>query len=149
MLPSNLSVVPMPEVPLYSGVPREEKHRPVVLVVDDERIIADTVSLILERNGFTVLTAYDAQSALKLANAISPDLLLSDYTMAPEMNGVHLAMELLKQAPECKILLFSAQVGTMDILAEAREAGHSFALLAKPVPPSELLAQVAGFLEAA
>ena len=129
-----------PEVPFSPAAIVGETHRPVVLIVDDERIIADTLSLIFSRSGFTVLTAYDARSALDLANSVPPDLLLSDITMAPEMTGVELAMELAKTVPDCKVLLISGQTGTMDLLANARAAGHSFTLLAKPVqtvvPPS-------------
>ena len=147
MSPSfDIDVVASPEAPFFGQFLCEEKPRPVVLVVDDERIIADTVSLILSRNGFTVLTAYDARSALELAKSIRPELLISDITMAPEMNGVDLAVELVAAIPDCKILLFSAQVGTMDLLARARQAGHSFTLLAKPVHPIKLLEHARAFL---
>ena len=130
-----------PEVSYSSAALAAETPLPVVLVVDDERIIADTLSLIFSRSGFTVLTAYDARSALELASSIRPDLLISDITMAPEMTGVDLALELVKAAPDCKILLFSGQAGTMDLLSNARAAGHSFTLLAKPVHPTALLAR--------
>ena len=133
--------VTSPEVSFSSAALAAETPLPVVLVVDDERIIADTLSLIFSRSGFTVLTAYDARSALELAQSIRPDLLISDITMAPDMTGVDLAMELVKAVPDCKILLFSGQAGTMDLLANARAAGHSFTLLSKPVHPSALLAK--------
>ena len=44
-----------------------EKNQPVVLIVDDERVIADTLSIILSRSGFSTMTAYDGESALELA----------------------------------------------------------------------------------
>jgi CheY-like chemotaxis protein len=143
----NIDVVSLPEVPFYEAIPSQETHRPVVLVVDDERIIADTVSFILSRAGFTVLTAYDALSALQQANVMAPELLLSDITMAPGMDGVDLAMEMVEQFPDCKIVLFSGQAGTMDLLGRARQAGHSFALLAKPMHPTALVEHVAAFLD--
>jgi DNA-binding response OmpR family regulator len=142
----DVDVVALPDVPLYRPVLREDKPRPVVLVVDDEPIIADTVSLILSRSGFTVLTAYDARSALELAKIIPPELLISDITMAPDMDGVDLAIELVEAIPDCRILLFSAQVGTMDLLAKARQAGHSFTLLAKPLHPTKLLEHARAFV---
>jgi hypothetical protein len=46
------------------------------------------------------------------------------------------------QHPKCKILLFSGQAGTLDLLKEARAQGHDFHLLLKPVHPSELLAEI-------
>jgi hypothetical protein len=46
------------------------------------------------------------------------------------------------QYPTCKILLFSGQAATLDLLESARAQGHDFDLLLKPVPPTELLFEV-------
>jgi hypothetical protein len=46
------------------------------------------------------------------------------------------------QYPTCKILLFSGQAATLDLLEDARAQGHDFDLLLKPVPPTELLFEV-------
>jgi DNA-binding response OmpR family regulator len=124
-----------------------ERQGPVVLIVDDERIIADTLSMILSRSGFAVLTAYDGQSALELARIIPPELLLTDVMMAPGMNGVELATAVAETVPDCKILLFSGQAATVDLLADARDTGHNFTLLTKPLHPTELLARIAAALE--
>ena len=132
---------------LLSQIPsRIQNHatsplRPLVLVVDDERIIADTLAAILELNGYAAMTAYDAQSALEIVQVIPPDLLISDVLM-PGMSGVELAMALSQLAPNCKVLLFSGQAATMDLLAAARSAGFEFLALAKPVHPSVMLVQV-------
>src|SRR5271170_2367929 len=116
-------------------------HQPVVLVVDDEHVIADTLTAILSRSGFTVMPAYDGASALQIALAITPDLLITDVFM-PGMTGIELAIAMRKTIPDCKVLLFSGQASTLDLLAKARNDGHDFALLLKPVHPTELLARI-------
>jgi CheY-like chemotaxis protein len=54
------------------------------------------------------------------------------------MSGIDLAMELKMRRPECKILLFSGQAATANLLEEARSKGHDFALLL-PIHPKDLL----------
>jgi CheY-like chemotaxis protein len=135
-------VVPLAEVPLDRSIPASEQLQRVVLVVDDEHIIADTLSIILKKSGFCVLTAYDAGSALELARGIAPDLLLSDVMMGPGLDGTQLAIEMTRSYPDCKVLLFSGHAATQDLLARARETGHDFALITKPVHPSDLLKRI-------
>jgi DNA-binding response OmpR family regulator len=132
------SVVPIAEVPVPFDV---EKLRPVVLVVDDERLIADTLSIILSGNGFAAIPAYDGKSALEIAKVIPPHVLLTDIVM-PGMTGIELAIALREKIADCRVLLFSGQSSTIDLLAEARAAGHDFAALTKPVPPAELIARI-------
>jgi FixJ family two-component response regulator len=62
--------------------------------------------------------------------------------MMPEMSGVDLAIQLKTICPTCKILLFSGQATTADLLHEARQSGHDFALLSKPVHQSDLLSSI-------
>ena len=136
---THLEVVPLSEVPLNGA---SYRNPPVVLVVDDERTIADTLSVILAKNGFAVLTAYDARSALELAHVIPPDLLLSDVVMRPDMDGTELAIAVVTAIPDCRILLFSGHAATVDLLVKARGMGHDFHLLTKPVHPADLLVRI-------
>lgn len=112
--------------------------RPKVLVVDDERLLADTTAAILYRAGFTAKVAYDGFDALESAAAFRPDYLLTDIMM-PAMNGVELAIAITKMYPGTRILLFSGQAGIADILEESKAQGFEFPLLAKPVHPSKLI----------
>jgi DNA-binding response OmpR family regulator len=138
----NYQVVPLAEVPFDKVIPNAERQQRVVLVVDDERVIADTLSVILMRSGFTVLTAYEAGSAMNLARGIAPDLLLSDVMMGPGLDGTQLAIQMVKAYPDCKVLLFSGHAATVDLLAKAHQEGHDFTLLTKPVHPADLLARI-------
>jgi len=120
-------------------------HR-AVMIVDDEKVIADTLGAIFRHNGYTVVTAYDAFTALDLAAVAKPDLLISDVMM-PRMNGIELAIAMQKLVPACKILLFSGQATTIDLLTYARAMGHDFTTLSKPVHPTEMLRRASEFLQ--
>jgi len=109
-----------------------------VLVVDDEPIIADTIREILNRNGFIAQSAYGGDEALQAAEQFSPDILLTDVLM-PKINGVDLAIMLSKFHPGTRVLLFSGQATTGGVLDEARARGFEFEVLAKPIPPDQLI----------
>jgi DNA-binding response OmpR family regulator len=137
----NFPVVPLIEVSMTDTVLHAGDRLPLVLVVDDERVIADTLTTILSRSGFNAITAYDGETALALAKATPPDLLISDVVM-PGMTGVDLAIALTHAIPTCKVLLFSGQAATLDLLEKARESGHDFTTLTKPVHPTDMLTRV-------
>ena len=138
---------PSPVVPL-SDVPATDvsEYRPVVLVVDDESAIADTVTEILCRSGYAANAAYDGNEALESALVTPPELLITDVVL-PGMTGIELAITVKRIFPDCKILLFSGQAATSDLMASARSAGHHFTLLTKPIHPKELLLRVAASLK--
>jgi DNA-binding response OmpR family regulator len=142
MSPSlNSQVVSLTEVPLNDSNVYVGENRPVILIVDDERVIADTLAIILSKSGFATFTAYNGSSALELAQIVSPQLLISDVVM-PGMTGVELAIALGELVPACKVLLFSGQAATADLLREARELGHDFTTLTKPVHPTDMLNRI-------
>jgi CheY-like chemotaxis protein len=109
-----------------------------VLVVDDKRLIVDTITEILEGAGFEVIPAYDPWEALEAAACLEPDHLLTDVLM-PGMNGVDLAIAVRKMYPSVKILLFSGQAGISEILLDGQRRGYEFEFIAKPVPPLKLV----------
>jgi len=111
---------------------------PRVLVVDDERILADTTAAILGRSGFRAKAVYDGFEALELMASFRPHYLLTDVMM-PTMNGVELAIAITKMYPATKIMLFSGQAGINEILEDSKTQGFEFPLLAKPVHPSRLV----------
>jgi CheY-like chemotaxis protein len=121
-----------------AGSKQPQRSLPKILVVDDERRIADTLSEILEMSGFHVSTAYDGWDALEAAARFHPDYLLSDVLM-PRMNGVDLAIAMRKMYPDTKILLFSGQAGISEILLAGHRQGFEFELIAKPIHPLKLI----------
>ena len=112
--------------------------KPTILVVDDQKLLADTTAEILEQAGFRSSCAYAGNSALEIARKLKPDYLLTDVLM-PGMNGVELAIAVSQELPRTRIVLFSGQAGITDILRNAKESGHVFELLAKPIHPEKLV----------
>lgn len=137
----NFETVPLAELASKGVIPPSNSSKPVVLIVDDEQIIADTLAAILRRSGFTAMSTYQGSTALEIARNSPPDLLLTDVAM-PGMSGIDLAISIRQKFPLCKVLLFSGQASTTDLLTEARNAGHDLTCLQKPLHPSELLARI-------
>lgn len=115
--------------------------KPKVLVADDERVIADTLAMILNQSGFQAQAVYSGEKALELAQSFQPDMLISDVIMA-DLNGIDAAIRIRSLLPEIKILLFSGQAATADLLEKARADGYEFEILAKPVHPQDLLTRL-------
>ncbi|HVT97519.1 MAG TPA: response regulator [Acidobacteriaceae bacterium] len=114
-----------------------------ILIVDDEKCIADTLALIFRGSGYDAVAYYDGASALASCATITPDLLITDVTM-PGITGIELAILVKQHCPGCKILLFSGLAGSFDLVERAKQQGHDFQLLEKPINPAELLQKVAG-----
>lgn len=112
-----------------------------IIVVDDEPIIADTLVNILNGEGHSALGFSEGESAIRLAEIMLPDLLVTDVVM-PGMDGIETAKAMLKVVPSCRVILFSGQAESTDMVSRARAEGHSFEVLAKPVNPDALLAAI-------
>lgn len=113
----------------------------LVYVVDDRTIIAETLATVLNQAGFRALAFDDPTIALSAAAIKHPDALISDVIM-PRMTGIDLAIRVRKTHPECVVVLYSGQIHTADLLAKARNEGHEFEVLAKPVHPNEILTRL-------
>ena len=86
---------------------------------------------------------YSGEKALELASTFQPDMLISDVIMA-DLNGIDAAIRIRAMLPSIKILLFSGQAATADLLEKARKEGYEFDILAKPVHPQDLLNRLRG-----
>lgn len=117
--------------------------KPRVLVADDEQVIANTLVIILNQAGFEARAVYSGEKAIDMLDSFQPDMLISDVIMTG-MTGIEAAIEVRNRLPKCKILLFSGQAATADLLERARAQGHEFEILAKPVHPTDLLAKLRG-----
>ncbi len=107
-----------------------------VFVVDDEPAITFTLAAILRLNGYDVQSFVNPLEALEAIAGNRPDLLISDVMM-PEMSGVDLAVRLKKD-----VRLARCCCSPVKPRLPARENGHDFELLRKPVHPADLLARV-------
>ena len=79
---------------------------------------------------------------MKLLKELTPDFAILDVAL-PDMSGIEIAIWIRAQLPNCKFLLFSGNQGTIDALEEAKSRGHEFDVIAKPVPPLELIGALA------
>ena len=117
--------------------------KPKVLVADDERVIADTLSMILNQSGFEARAVYSGELAVEQAVSFAPQMIICDVIMAG-LNGIDAAIRIRSLLPNSKILLFSGQAATADLLEKARAQGYEFEILAKPVHPQDLLTKLRG-----
>lgn len=109
-----------------------------IIVVDDEPIIVDTLVDILTGEGHEALAVSDGRSAIQWAGMVRPDAVVTDVVM-PGLNGVETAKEIRKILPSCRIILFSGQAASTDLVSKARAEGYIFEVLAKPINPELLL----------
>jgi DNA-binding NtrC family response regulator len=111
-----------------------------VVVVDDERSVADSLALILRARDYHVSTAYSGEEAVELCEAIDPHIVISDIVMGP-MSGFDLAIWLAEHRPACRIILMSAHSFHDPLVAKSVRRGFDF--LPKPLHPDKLLAKLA------
>jgi YesN/AraC family two-component response regulator len=141
----NFEVVPLAEVLSKLPIP-ETLPLPVVLVVDDEPLIANTLVAILNKQHYAATAAYNADEALAIAKIIPPDYLITDILM-PRMTGIDLAITVKELVPDCKVLLFSGHVNVIHLEDDPRCAAYDFPMLSKPIHPDVLLANLASLAD--
>ena len=117
-----------------------------VMVVDDEKVIADTLALILRAAGYATSASYSATEALDAFPEFCPDLVLSDV-MLGDGNGLELGIRFHQARPECRILLFSGAVTEAELRRMSPE-GSAFEFLSKPVHPKALIACIRSLFDA-
>jgi CheY-like chemotaxis protein len=109
-----------------------------ILVIDDETSVADSLAEILTNVGYDAVACYSGAAAIECARQECADAVISDVVM-PKMNGIDAVLAIRGICPQVRILLFSGQAGTSDLLEKARADGHRFELLPKPIHPDQLL----------
>jgi two-component system OmpR family response regulator len=116
-----------------------------VLIVDDERTIADTFVEIFAHAGYAARAAYSADAGLAEAREWNPHAAVLDV-MLPAMSGVGLGAALEIYCPDCQILFFSGQETTPELLRAARTMEMNHPVLEQPSPPEKLLAELKALL---
>lgn len=115
-----------------------------ILVIDDERGILELTQMLLESQGYDVLTANDAISGLELIEKKSPALVLLDYMM-PVMDGFTALRQIKERFPRSYVVMFTGK-GSEEIAVELMKAGASD-YLRKPFGNQELLERISAVLK--
>jgi CheY-like chemotaxis protein len=132
---------PPPALPQQSGVEAAPTYRARILVADDNRDAADTLSLILQLDGHEVRTAYDGVEALRVAEQFAPQIALLDIGM-PNLNGYQTAKRIREQSWGSSILLVALTGwGQEQDRRQATEAGFNCHLV-KPGDPQKITALI-------
>ncbi len=124
-----------------SAKPAGRRPRPMVLVADDEPIIGATLVEILQEEGYDAICVSDGESALFWAQQTRPDYLVTDIVM-PKLNGIELAKRIQVLLPETKLIVFSGQAGSSELIGRAQAEGLRCEVLSKPIKPEALLARM-------
>lgn len=119
-----------------------------ILIVEDEKVVADTLGQILSAHGYEIRVTYSAEDAVEVLSGWLPNLAILDV-MLPAMNGIDLAVVLKRDHPECHVLLFSGQPSVESLMQKAKDEGHEFEILAKPVHPTVMLNAISSLLNPA
>lgn len=108
-----------------------------VLVVDRDKSVTDSLVMALQHGGFDAVAAFSNDDAIARATQDAFDVLLTDVMMEP-VNGIEIALAILRLRPEIRVVLFSGNPDASRILNQAAAAGQAFEILAKPLHPVEL-----------
>ena len=117
---------------------RESNSDRLVVVADDERDIADLLTLNLVMEGYRVETVYDGQAALDAVRSLDPDFVLLDVMM-PKLDGLDVlrALKADDQTRDIPVIMLTAKAGDDDVWA-GWQAGASY-YLTKPFDLDELV----------
>lgn len=118
--------------------------KPRILIVDDELSMREFLSILLEREGYEVLTAADAALAQERLASNRIDLVISDVQM-PGLSGLELLARIKKETPDTAVLLITA-FSTAEQAVEAMKLG-AYDYLAKPFKVEEIKILVRNALE--
>ncbi|MEW8987455.1 MAG: response regulator, partial [Bacillus sp. (in: firmicutes)] len=109
-----------------------------ILVVDDEKPIADILQFNLKKEGYDVYCAYDGNQALEMVNEIIPDLILLDI-MLPLLDGMEVCREVRKKY-EMPIIMLTAKDSEIDKVLGLEFGADDY--VTKPFSTRELIARV-------
>jgi DNA-binding response OmpR family regulator len=120
-----------------------------ILIVDDDPLVALTLTLIFRRNGFEASTAHGADQALASTRLTAPDIVLCDIDM-PGRDGISLMEDLARELPACPILVLT---GFYSSLARVRDYANTLlqpiSIVTKPCQPGDLLRHAGALLKTA
>ena len=123
------------------------KLDPLVLVVDDEKVITDTFKIIIKmERPWRVDGRYDGVQAVEYCKQYKPDVVVMGIMM-PNMNGIEAVLEIQKFHPTCQFVFLSGSpmFSELPVFPENIDLHHAY--LCKPAKPLDLLKTIEAVLE--
>ena len=114
-----------------------------VLVVDDESVLAEMVSMALRYEGWNIATAGDGSAAIAAARAQRPDVVVLDV-MLPDMSGLDVLHKLREEHPQLPVLLLTAKDAVEDRIAGLTAGGDDY--VTKPFSIEEVVLRLRALL---
>jgi two-component system, OmpR family, response regulator len=136
--------VSQPQAPVERIVMRRADGNPInVLVVDDEAVLAEMVSMALRYEGWNIATAGDGAAALESARTQRPDVVVLDV-MLPDMSGLDVLRKLREESPQLPVLLLTAKDAVEDRIAGLTAGGDDY--VTKPFSLEEVVLRLRALL---
>jgi two-component system, OmpR family, response regulator len=130
--------------PVERIVMRRADGNPInVLVVDDEAVLAEMVSMALRYEGWNIATAGDGAAALDAARSQRPDVVVLDV-MLPDMSGLDVLRKLREENPQLPVLLLTAKDAVEDRIAGLTAGGDDY--VTKPFSLEEVVLRLRALL---
>jgi DNA-binding response OmpR family regulator len=113
--------------------------RPLILLLEDDRAAAEALELVLRDWGADVVHGQDAAEVFAAAGprASSAGMIITDFHLGLDANGVSIAGQLREKAPAARVLVLS---GSLSGEADAAARGAGYAFMRKPAPPRDIIA---------
>ncbi|UCC49500.1 MAG: sigma-54-dependent Fis family transcriptional regulator [Gemmatimonadota bacterium] len=113
-----------------------EKVEPRILIVDDEESLVETLTVLLKREGFAVISALSGREAIERLDD-TPDVVLADIRM-PKVTGIDVLSETRNRLPDVPVVLMTAQASLQSAIQAVNQG--AFYYVQKPFTNEELLA---------
>ena len=110
-----------------------------IVIIDDEIVIANSIKIFLEREGFSAYTLCPDENIIKNIININPDLIITDYLM-PQYDGASLIFDIRKIKPELPIIIITGYKRSVQL-----EESKKTKIMSKPFLLEELLLEFKKF----
>ena len=117
----------------------------IVLVIDDDPDIIETVHTILSGKGYVVISALSGKQGFEVAQKTNPDLVLCDMMMEAMDSGMQTAQQIKRHNSEIPIFLLSSIADKLAATTQIRELGF-IGIIQKPIDPARLVSIVQSML---
>ena len=119
----------------------------LVLIVDDEPMVAQTLGIIFQKSGYRTKVVHSAADAMSFVRQTAPNLVLCDIEM-PVRDGLELMSDLGEELPSCPILVLTGSYRSLNKVRDrANTLRQEVGVLVKPCQPMDVLATASTLLK--